>query len=159
MKVETDKDIVRYFKDIMRVYQFENIFDIFFTCPSQNGIIDSHKFNFNVSNIDELVGKMFDFSMSKRVSEILAYGSKCGYLSAFEIIFSESSDHQTNITPRIIDFFRLIADPFSRDTLVEALKPKPQKMEDYLNWDGRFIVAPIVETNPWDYFETDEDKS
>jgi len=155
MNVETDKDIVGYFKDIMRVYQFENTFDIYLTCLTKNGIADMHRFN--ISNIDELVGKMFDFSMSKRVSEILAYGSKCGYLSAFEISLLESSDHQTNITPRIIDFFRLIADPFSRDTLVEALKPKPQKMEDYLNWNGRFIIAPIVETNPWDYFEADGD--
>ena len=155
MKVETDKDIVRYVKDIMRVYQFENIFDIHLTRLSQTGITDSHKFN--VSNIDELVGKMFDFSMSKRVSEIIAYGSKCCYVSAFEIVISESIDHQTNITPRMIDFFRMIVDPFSRDTLVEALKPKPQPMEDYLNLNGRFIIAPLRETNPWDYFEYDGD--
>jgi hypothetical protein len=160
MKVETDKDIVRYVKDIMRVYRFENIFDIYLTCLSQSGVTASHKFNFNVSNIDELVGKMFDFSMSKRVSEILAYGSKCGYLSAFEIVFSESSDHQTNITPRMIDFFRMIVDPFSRDILAEALRPlKPQPMEedDYLNWNERFIAAPMVETNPWEYFECEGD--
>lgn len=158
MNVKTDKDIVRYFKDIMRVYQFENTFEIHLTCLSRKGVIDSDKFN--VNNIDELVGKMFDFSLSKRVSEILAYGSKCGWLGAFEIVLSESSDHQTNITPRMIEFFKTIVDPFSRDTLVEALKPpKPPPMEDYLNWDGRFIIAPMVETNLWDYFETDGDMS
>lgn len=154
MKVETDKDIVSYVKDIMCVYQFENIFSIHLTCPSRKRSIDSSRFCIN--NVDELAGKMFDLSLSKRVSEILAYGNKCGWLSSFEIVLSESSDHQTNITPRMIDFFKLIINPFSRDTLVEALKPKPQAMEDYLNWDGRFIFAPMVETNPWYYFETDD---
>lgn len=153
MNVETDKDVYRYVKDIMRVYRFDNIFDIYLTCLSQTGVTYSCKFN--VSNIEELVGKMFDFSMSKRVSEIIVYGSKFGYASSFEIVLSESSDHQTNITSRMIDFFKFIVDPFSRDTLVEALKPKPQAMEDYLNWNGKFIIAPMVETNPWDYFEQD----
>ena len=155
MNVETDRDIVRYVKDIMRVYQFENILDIYFTCPFQNGSIGSSRFCIN--NVDELAGKMFDLSLSKRISEIIAYGSKCGWLSAFEIVLSESSDHQTNITPRMIDFFSQIMNPFSRNTLVEALKPKPQPMEDYLNWNGRFIIAPLRETNPWEYFETDGD--
>ena len=155
MNVETDKDVYRYFKDIMRVYQFDDILDIYFTCPSQKGSIGSSRFCIN--NVDELAGKMFDLSLSKRISVILAYGSKCGCLSAFEVVVEESPDNQTNITPRMIDFFSLIVDPFSRDTLVEALKPKPQPMEDYLNWGGGFIVAPIVETNPWDYFETDGD--
>ena len=155
MNVETDRDIVRYVKDIMRVYQFDNILDIYFTCPFQNGSIGSSRFCIN--NVDELAGKMFDLSLSKRISEIIAYGSKCGWLSAFEIVLSESSDHQTNITPRMIDFFSQIMNPFSRNTLVEALKPKPQPMEDYLNWNGRFIIAPLRETNPWDYFETDGD--
>ena len=157
MNVETDRDIVRYVKDIMRVYQFDNIIDIYFTCPFQNGSIGSSRFCIN--NVDELAGKMFDLSLSKRISEIIAYGSKCGWLSAFEIVLSESSDHQTNITPRMIDFFSQIMNPFSRNTLVEALKPKPQPMEDYLNWNGRFIIAPLRETNPWDYFETDGDMS
>ena len=74
------------------------------------------------------------------------------------VAFSESSDHQTNITPQMIDFFRTIVDPFSRDILMEALRPKPQPMEDYLNWDGKFIIAPIVERNPWDYFECEGDE-
>jgi hypothetical protein len=120
------------------------------------GVAESHKFNIN--NVEELVGAMFEFSIFKRVSAIHSFASDYDHLSAFEISLSESSDHQTNITPRLIDFFRTIVDPFSRDVLVEALKPKPQPMEDdYLNWDGKFIIAPIVETNPWDYFECEGD--
>lgn len=158
MNVETDKDVYRYFKDIMRVYQFDDILDIYFTCPSQKGSIGSSRFCIN--NVDELAGKMFDLSLSKRISVILAYGSKCGCLSAFEVVVEDSPDNQTNITPRMIDFFRMIVVPFSRNTLVEALKPpKPQTSADYLNWDGRFIIAPLRETNPWDYFETDGDMS
>lgn len=155
MKVETDKDIYRYFKDIMRVYQFDNILDIYFTCPSQKGSIGSSRFCIN--NAEELAGKMFDLSLSKRISTVLAYGSKCGCVNSFEVVVEESSDHQTNITPRMIDFFSMIVNPFSRDTLVEALKPKPQTMTDYLNWDGRFIIAPVRETSPWEYFECDGD--
>ena len=156
MNAETDRDIVRYVKDIMRVYQFDNSLDIYFTCPFQNGSIGSSRFCIN--NVDELAGKMFDLSLSKRVSAIQAFGGKYGYVTAFEVVLSESSDHQTNITPRMIDFFKMIVDPFSRDVLVEALKPKPQPMEeDYLNWNERFIVAPIVEKNPWEYFEGEGD--
>lgn len=153
MKVKTDKDVYQYVKDIMRVYQFDNIIDIYFTCPSQDESIGSSRFCIN--NVDELAGKMFDLSLSKRVSDILPFGSRYGCVTAFEVVVEESPDHQTNITPRMIDFFKFIVDPFSRDTLVEALKPKPQAMEDYLNWNGKFIIAPIVERNPWDYFEQD----
>ena len=155
MRVKTDKDIYRYVKDILRDYQFDNILDIYLKSPSPKGVAEYHKFN--IQNIDELAGKMFDFSLSKRVSAIHSFASNYCCVSGFEISLSESSDHQTNITPRMIDFFRLIVDPFSRDTLVEALKPKPQKMEDYLNWNGEFIIAPIEETNPWEYFEGEED--
>lgn len=155
MNINTDKDVFGYVKNIMRDCRFDNILDIYFTCPSQNKGIGSSRFCIN--NADELAGKMFDLSLSKRVSEILAFGSRYGYVTAFEVVVEESPDHQTNITPRMIDFFRTIVDPFSRDTLVEALKPKLPPMEDdYLNWNGRFIIAPLVERNPWDYFEQDD---
>ena len=156
MNINADRELFGYVKNLMRDCQFDNIIDIYFTCPSQDESIGSSRFCIN--NVDELAGKMFEFSLTKRVSAIQAFGGKYGYVTAFEVVLSESSDHQTNITPRMIDFFRMIVDPFSRDTLVEALKPlKPQPMEDYLNWDGRFIIAPIVETNPWEHFECEGD--
>lgn len=155
MKIKTDKDVYRYVKNLMRDCAFDNIIDIYFTCPSQDEGIGSSRFCIN--NVDELVGKMFDLSLSKRISAILSFGSKYGYVAAFEVAVEESPDHQTNITPQMIDFFRMIVDPFSRDVLVEALKPNPQPMEDYLNWNGSFIIAPIVERNPWDYFEQEDD--
>lgn len=157
MNINTDREIFVYVKNLMRDCQFDNIIDIYFTCPSQDESIGANKFCMN--NVDELVGKMFDLSLSKRVSAIQAFGGKYGYVTAFEVVLSESSDHQTNITPRMIDFFKMIVDPFSRDVLVEALKPpKPPPMEeDYLNWNERFIIAPVVEKNPWEYFEGEGD--
>ena len=153
MKIKTDKDIFSYVKDIMREYRFDNILDIWFKFPSTGGVAETHRFNIN--NVEELVGKMFDFSLSKRVSAIRSFASNYDHLSAFEISLSESLDHQTNITPKMIEFFKMIVDPFSRDTLVDALKPKPPEMKDYLDWNGRFIIAPMVETTIWDYFEKD----
>lgn len=153
MKIKTDKDIFGYVKDIMREYRFDNILDIWFKFPSVGGVAETYRFNIN--NVEELVGKMFDFSLSKRVLAIRSFASNYDHLSAFEISLSESSDHQTNITPKMIEFFKMIVDPFSRDTLVDALKPKPPEMKDYLNWNGRFIIAPMVETTIWDYFEKD----
>lgn len=153
MKIKTDKDIFGYVKDIMREYRFDNILDIWFKFPSVGGVAETHRFNIN--NVDELVGQMFDFSLSKRVSAIHSFASNYDHVSAFEISLSESSDHQTNITLKMIEFFKLIVDPFSRDTLVEALTPEPPQMKDYLDWNGRFIIAPMVETNLWDYFEKD----
>ena len=155
MKIKTDRELFGYVKNIMRDFQFDNIIDIYFTCPSQDESIGSSRFCIN--NVDELAGKMFDLSLTKRVSDILAFGSRYGYVTAFEVVVEESPDHQTNITPQMVDFFRMIVDPFSRDILVEALKPKPQPMEDYLNWDGRFIIAPMVERNPWECFECEGD--
>ena len=155
MNINTDRELFGYVKNLMRDCQFDDRIDIYFTCPSQDEGIGANRFCIN--NVDELVGKMFDLSLTKRVSDILSFGSKYGCVSAFEIALSESSDHQTNITPRMIDFFKMIVDPFSRDVLVEALKPKPQPMEDYLNWDGKFIIAPVVEKNPWEYFEGEGD--
>ena len=156
MNINTDRELFGYVKNLMRDCQFDDRIDIYFTCPSQDESIGANRFN--IDNVDELVGKMFDLSLSKRVSAIRAFGSKYGYVTAFEVVLSESSDHQTNITPRMIDFFKMIVDPFSRDVLVEALKPpKPPPMEDYLNWDGKFIIAPVVEKNPWEYFEGEGD--
>lgn len=156
MNINTDRELFGYVKNLMRDCRFDDRIDIYFTCPSQDESIGSNRFN--IDNVDELVGKMFDLSLSNRVSDILSFGSRYGCVSAFEVVFSESSDNQTNITPRMIDFFRTIVDPFSRDILMEALRPKPQPMEDYLNWDGKFIIAPIVERNPWDYFECEGDE-
>ena len=153
MKIKTDKDVFGYVKDIMREYRFDNILDIYFKYPSMGGVAESQRFNIN--NIEELVGKLFDFSIFKRVSAIHSFASNYDHVSAFEISLSESSDHQTNITPKMIEFFKLIVDPYSRDTLFEALKPKPPPRKDYLDWNGRFIIAPMVETNIWDYFEKD----
>ena len=156
MNINTDRELFGYVKNLMRDCRFDDRIDIYFTCPSQDESIGANRFN--IDNVDELVGKMFDLSLTKRVSDILSFGSKYGCVSAFEVVFSESSDHQTNITPRMIDFFKMVVDPFSKDVLVEALKPpKPPPMEDYLNWDGKFIIAPVVETNPWDYFEGEGD--
>ena len=154
MKIKTDKDVFAYVKDVMLEYRFDNILDIWFKFPSVGGVAETHRFNMN--NVEELVGEMFDFSIFKRVSEICSFASNYDHVAAFEISLSESSDHQTNITPKMIEFFKMIVDPFSRDTLVEALKPKPPPMEDYLDWNGRFIIAPMVETNIWDYFEQEE---
>ena len=153
MKIKTDKDVFAYVKNIMREYRFDNILDIWFKFPSMGGVAESRRFNMN--NVEELVGEMFDFSIFKRVSEIRSFASNYDHVAAFEISLSESSDHQTNITSKMIEFFKMIVDPFSRETLVEALKPKPPKMEDYLDWNGRFMIAPMVETNLWDYFEKD----
>lgn len=158
MNINTDRELFAYVKNLMRDCPFDDIIDIYFTCPSQDESIGSSRFC--VNNVDELAGKMFDFSLSKRVSAIHVFGSSThGYVTAFEVVVEESPDHQTNITPRMIDFFRMIVDPFSRDILVEALRPlKPQPMEeDYLNWNERFIAAPIVKTNPWEYFEGEGD--
>ena len=153
MKIKTDKDVFAYVKDIMREYRFDNTLDIWFKFPSMGGVAESRRFNMN--NVEELVGEMFDFSIFKRVSAIHSFASSYDHVAAFEISLSESSDHQTNITPKMIEFFKMIVDPFARDNLVEALKPKPPAMEDYLDWNGRFIISPMAETNLWDYFEKD----
>lgn len=153
MKITTDKDVFAYVKNIMQEYRFENILDIWFKFPSVGGVAETYRFNIN--NVEELVGKMFDFSIFKRVSAIHSFASNYDHVAAFEISLSESSDHQTNITPKMIEFFKLLVEPFSRDTLVDALKPKPPAMKDYFDWNRRFIIAPMEETNLWDYFEKD----
>lgn len=126
MKVKTDKDIYRYVKDILRTYRFDNILNIHFKFTSTGRIAESRRFNIN--NVEELVGTMFDFSIFKRVSEIHSFASDYDHVAAFEISLSDSPDHQTNITLKMIEFFKLIVDPFSRDTF------------------------------PWDYFEQDSGK-
>jgi len=156
MKVNTDKDVFGFVKGLLRDCQLSNLLDIYFICPDQNA---DNYYRFDINNVEDLPGKMFDLSLSKRVSDIYSFGydNDNGRVSTIEVHLSDSPDHQTNITPRMIDFFRTIVNPFSRDVLASALKPpKPKPMDDYLNWGGRFMTAPIVESNPWDYFEQDD---
>jgi hypothetical protein len=101
MNINADREVFGYVKNLMRDCQFDNIIDIYFTCPSQDEGIGSSRFCIN--NVDELVGKMFDLSLSKRVSAIHSFASDYCHLSAFEISLSESSDHQTNITPELLE--------------------------------------------------------
>ena len=101
MKVNADKDVFGYVKIMMRNCQFDDNLEICLACPSQNESIGSSRFCIN--NADELVGKMFDLSLTKRVSDILSFGSRYGYVTAFEVVVEESPDHQTNITPEFLD--------------------------------------------------------
>ena len=75
---------------------------------------------FGYVNIDGMVTKLFDLSLTSRICSIDAMTDWKDRLCALEVVIEESPDHQTNITGNLIDLFSILADPNGIERLKSA---------------------------------------
>ena len=176
--IATDKDIISYVKNQFFANEISD-YIIFYVSLKQRGdtpakqslgpdnYVDLKQGNvipvigdtaamwgFGYVNIDGLVTKLFDLSLTSRICSIDAMTDWKGRLCAFEVVIEESPDHQTNITGNLIDLFRILADPND----IERLKPAKTYPcnANVIATTGEFTTLTVNDTaiDPWEQFET-----
>ena len=142
--IDTDKDIISYVKKQFLANEISD-YIIFYVSLKQRGdtpakqslgpdnYVDLKQGNvvpvigdtaamwgFGYVNIDGMVTKLFDLSLTSRICSIDAMQDWKGRLCAFQVVVEESPDHQTNITGNLIDLFSILADPNGIERLKHA---------------------------------------
>lgn len=142
--IDTDKDIISYVKNQFFANEISD-YIIFYVSLKQRGdtpakqslgpdnYVDLKQGNvvpvigdtaamwgFGYVNIDGMVTKLFDLSLTSRICSIDAMQDWKGRLCAFQVVVEESPDHQTNITGNLIDLFSILADPNDIERLKSA---------------------------------------
>ena len=152
-KFDTDKDIIAFVKKLFLKNMIGSSVQLFFNVNELNGKgeFDPPKvFKYAQNNADDMVVDLFDLSLTSKISSVSPGMMWFGQFSAFDLIVVPSMDGQTNITAKLIDFFKVLVNPFALDCLKEPFK----QMDNLPNY-GEFayeygIVTPY---NPWEQFE------
>ena len=155
-KFGTDKDIIAYVKNLFVQDRIASSLCLFFSLNElgMKGEFDPPKvFKYAQSNVDDMVVKLFDLSLTSKISSVYPSMDWNGEYSGFDMVVVPSRDGQTNITSNLIDFFQALVNPFALDYLKKPFR------EDY--WVsqynppacGEVYFAPVTHYNPWEQFE------
>ena len=117
MDIDTDRDIISYVKSMFFKSEVSDYIIFYVSLKKDRDI--SPMWGFGYVNVDGMVTKLFDLSLTSRICSIDAMTDWKGRLCAFDVVVEESPDHQTNITGNLVDLFRIMADPNG----IEMLKP------------------------------------
>lgn len=161
--IREDLDVIREVRKAMEEGNVSSSIDIILDVYDGSGEYD--RFKFWQGNMDDMVVKLFDLSMTSNFTSIAPqYG---GYycvadngmrngIHQFEFRVVPSEDHSTNITPKLVEFLKMLVDPFELDRLKESLR-EWGKQEYRVQPYGMFITL-LDRLNIWDYFERNEDE-
>lgn len=120
---------------------------------------------YSADDIDDFAKEMFDLSLTSRIlccsttiwkAKVDEYGLYIRKLSS-----SSSRDchcHQTNITPRLIEFLTWILNPERRMKLAKALDESPSIVKENIivsndDADHMPVILPEKSSDLWDWFE------
>ena len=151
---DTDKDIIAFAKNLFLKDRIASSLLLFFSLnePNGKGEFDPPKvFKYAENNVDDMVVKLFDLSLTSKISSVYPSREWCGKYGGFDMVVVPSMDGQTNITSKLIDFFKVLVNPFALDYLKEPFKGQFKQMYNPPTW-GDFL-APLTLYNPWEQFE------
>ena len=156
-KFDTDKDIIAFVKNLFLKDRIASSLLLFFSLNELNGQEEfdpPNVFKYAENNVDDMVVKLFDLSLTSKISAVYPSREWCGKYGGFDMVVVPSMDGQTNITAKLIDFFNVLVNPFALDYLKEPFKGQFKQMCNPLNYGefayGYGIVTPY---NPWEQFE------
>lgn len=153
-KFDTDNDIIAFAKSLFLKNRIASSLILFFSLNELNGKeeFDPPKvFKYAENNVDDMVVKLFDLSLTSKISSVYPSMDWNGQYGAFDLIVVPSMDYQTNITAKLIDFFRVLVDPYSLDYLKEPFRRNCVVQYNQPAWGDFF--APLTPYNPWEQFE------
>ena len=153
-KFDTDKDIIAFAKSLFLKDRIASSLILFFSLNELNGKgeFDPPKvFKYAENNVDDMVVKLFDLSLTNKISAVYPSREWCGKYGGFDMVVVPSRDYQTNITPKLIDFFQVLVNPFALDYLKEPFRKNCVVQYNPPTW-GDFL-APFTPYNPWEQFE------
>lgn len=153
-KFDTDKDIIAFVKSLFLKDRIASSLILFFNLnePNGKGEFDLPKvFKYAENNVDDMVVKLFDLSIMSKISSVFPSMDWKGQYGAFDMVVVPSMDGQTNITAKLIDFFKVLVNPFALDYLKEPFRGNCVVQYNPPTWGDFF--APLTPYNPWEQFE------
>jgi hypothetical protein len=153
-KFDTDKDIIAFAKSLFLKNRIASSLILFFSLNELNGKeeFDPPKvFKYAENNVDDMVVKLFDLSLTSKISAVYPSREWCGKYGGFDMVIVPSRDCQTNITSKLIDFFQVLVNPFALDYLKEPFRGNLVEQYNPPSWGDFF--APLTPYNPWEQFE------
>ena len=153
-KFDTDKDIIAYVKSLFVWNRIASSLILFFSLNElgRKGEFEPPKvFKYAQNNVDDMVVKLFDLSLTSKISSVYPSREWCGKYGGFDMIVVPSRDCQTNITAKLIDFFKVLVDPYALDYLKEPFRGNCVVQYNPPAWGDFF--APLTPYNPWEQFE------
>ena len=154
MKITTDNDIIDYVKEVMIHGDMgHSIVLNLYVSYAQWETKQDKSYKFGDINIDDMNAVLFDLNLNSRISAIYSYfGYNSGNenVCGFDLMVEPFTDGTTNITPKLIEFFNLLVDPYTLDKLKEPFRPQPMKT-NWFDYGGIPIMPP--EPNIWEWLE------
>ena len=164
LEVKKSTDVVNYVKRLAQVgYLAEQL--EFYVDLRNDKWEHAGYFVYANMNVDKMIGHLFDLSLNSTISSIIAKfgspwqmadnGARCPVIG-FNIRIEPSSDGQTNITPKLVDFMRFALDPYGLERLKEQFTRNPVWDVKIGTW-GVPVPFQIENMDIWKVFE-DEDE-
>ncbi len=157
-KFDTDKDIIAFVKNLFAHDRIASSLILFFSVSKldRNEGFDPLKvFKYAQNNVDDMVVKLFDLSLTSKISYVFPTMPWRREYGAFDMSVVPSRDGQTNITPKLIDFFQVLVNPFALDYLKKPFREGWVSQYSPSIW-GESNFAPVTHYNPWEQFENED---
>ena len=153
-RFDTDNDIIDFAKNLFAQNRIARSLLLFFKLNELNWKeeFDPPKvFRWGQNNVDEMVVKLFDLSLTSKISSVYPSMDWNGEYGAFDLVVVPSLDGRTNITAKLIDFFKVLVNPFALDCLKEPFREDRVVQYNPPAWND--FYAPLTPYNPWEQFE------
>ena len=150
-KFDTDKDIISFVKNLFVQDRIASSLILFFSLNKlgMKGEFEPPKvFKYAENNVDDMMVKLFDLSLTSKISAVYPSREWCGKYGGFDMVVVPSMDYQTNITAKLIDFFKVLVDPYALDYLKEPFRGNYVVQYNPPTWGDFF--APLTPYNPWE---------
>ena len=159
-KFDTDNDIIAFVKSMFVWNRIASSLILFFSLnePNGKGEFDPPKvFKYAENNVDDMVVKLFDLSLTSKISAVYPSREWCGKYGGFDMVIVPSMDGQTNITAKLIDFFKVLVDPYALDYLKEPFSRDywTKRRWPEVSFNGVPIAIAQPELNFWERLEAE----
>lgn len=159
-KVDTDKDIIAYVKSLFAQNRIASSLMLFFNLNELNGKEEfdpPEVFKYAHNNVDGMVAKLFDLSLTSKISSVYPSMDWNGRYGAFDMVVVPSTDGQTNITPKLVEFFQLLVNPWSLEKLKEPFTKNYWKRQEITSGYGSGMFIMMPQPTIWEWLEGEEE--
>ena len=155
-KFDTDKNIIAFVKNLFAWNRIASSLILFLNLNKlgRKGDFEPPKvFKYAENNADDMVVQLFDLSLTSKISSVFPSMEWTGQYGAFDMVVVPSMDGQTNITPKLIDFFKVLVNPFALDYLKEPFRGSCVVQYNPPAWGDFSVPLTPYPYNPWEQFE------
>lgn len=155
-KFDTDKDIIAFAKSLFLKDRIAYSLILRFSLNEldmKGEFIPPKVFKYSEDEVDDMVVKLFDLSLTSKISSVFPSREWCGKYAGFDMVIVPSMDGRTNITAKLIDFFKVLVNPFALDCLKEPFRGNLVEQYNPPAWGDFSAPLTPYPCNPWEQFE------